>query len=393
MNDSTRLFTNTPLAFGWGSLAHLGELEGRRAAIVTDEAAMEQLGFLEQAVMHVEAAGLETRIVAHIAREPTIADIDAARPAVANFNPDWIVALGGGSVLDSAKALWVFCEHPELSWEKAFQFNGLPPMRRARLVAVPSTSGTGSETSRVSVIVDADTGMKRLIFSPEIIPTLAILDPALAVTMPSALAAASAFDALSHAVESSIATIANEFTVSLALGAIRLIFKYLPAAYHDADPQAREQVHYAATIAGMGINNSTAGLAHAMDQVGPLFGVPHGMVCAVLLPYTMAFSLDAALGRFADMGQVLGLPGNNETELARAFLCKFRVLQKEVGLPLAFKEIGVAEDAYQAQLDAMVEAAQVSGSTRLSPRIPSIDETRELFMQAYYGNLPEVLAA
>ncbi len=392
MNEAPRFFLNAPLAFGVGSLAHLGQLQGRRAAIVTDDATMEQLGFLDQAVAHLNKAGLETRVVARVAHEPTTTDVDAARSVVVDFAPDWIVALGGGSVMDTAKALWVFCEQPDLSWEGAFRFNGLPPMRRTRLVTVPSTSGTGSETSRVAVIVDAQARMKRLIFSPEIIPTLAILDPALPAAMPRPLAAASAFDALSHAIEASLATIATEFTVSLALGAIRLIFKHLPASYHDGERQAREQMHYAATIAGMAINNSTAGLAHAMDQIGPLFSVSHGVVCAVLLPYTLAFSLDAATARLAEMGRALGLPVEDERERAWAFLREYVALQRAVDLPSAFKDVGIAEAAYRAQLEPMIGAAQGSGSTRLSPKIPSVDETRGLFLRAYHGQLPEALA-
>jgi alcohol dehydrogenase class IV len=393
MMENTRLFLNAPVAFGRGSLQYLAQLGGRRAAIVSDDEAMERLGFLEKAVVYLNEAGMETQVVARVAREPNTEAIDAARPAVAEFEPDWIVGLGGGSVLDSAKALWVFRQQPDLSWEAAFQFNGLPPMSRSRLVAIPSTSGTGSETSRVSVIIDASTGMKRLIFSPEIIPTLAILDPALPATMPPWLAASSAFDALSHAIESSVATISNEFTFSSALGAIRLIFEHLPASYHESDPWAREKVHYAATIAGMGINNSTAGLAHGMDQVGPLFGVPHGIVCAVLLPYTMAFLFDVAADKFAEMGRSLGLSGNNVQDLAQAFLAELTALQRKVELPLAFRDLGISEEAFQLQLDDMITAAQVSGSTHLSPRIPSADEIRDIFLQSYYGRLPEELMA
>jgi len=393
MMDNTRLFQNAPMAYGRGSLQYLAQLSGRRAAIVTDDEAMERLGFLEQAIAWLKKAGMETRVVARIGREPNTEDIDDAKPAMLEFEPDWIVGLGGGSVLDSAKALWVFREQPDLSWEAAFKFNGMPPMRACRLVAVPSTSGTGSETSRVSVIVDGNTGMKRLIFSPEIIPTLAILDPTLPATMPPWLAASSAFDALSHAIESSVATISNDFTMAAALGAIRLIFNYLPTSYHESDPCAREKVHYAATIAGMGINNSTAGLAHGMDQVGPLFGVPHGIVCAVLLPYTMAFLFETVTDKFADMGRALGLSGDSEPALARSFLAEFVDLQQQVELPLAFKDLGINEESFQLQLDDMTAAAQGSGSTHLSPRIPSADEIRDIFLRSYYGRLPEELVA
>lgn len=394
MTEAPRTFLNAPLVFGRGSLAHLSRLEGRRAAVVTDDGPMERLGFLAQAQDYLRQAGFDVRVVARVGCEPSTALVDQARPAIADFKPDWLVALGGGSVLDTAKALWVFCENADLDWPAAFQFNGLPAMRRTRLAAIPSTSGTGSETSRVAVLVDAKTGLKRLIFSPEIIPSVAILDPALPATMPPALAAASAFDALSHAIEASLAVIASEFTVTLALGAIRLIFEHLPAACRG-DLTAREQVHYAATTAAMAINNSTAGLAHAMDQVGPLFGVPHGVVCAVLMPHTLSFSLPAASGRLAAMAQAAAqeVEGRDPTTLAWAFLRGLVALQRQVGLPLSFRDLGIPEAAYAAQVDRLVEAALVSGSTRLAPRIPTAVEARQLFLRAYDGVMPAELGS
>ncbi|MBW8012062.1 MAG: iron-containing alcohol dehydrogenase [Chloroflexi bacterium] len=393
MIQETRHFHNAPLVYGWGSIAHLSQIKGQRAAIITDDVAMQEFGYLDQITSHLKAADIESRVLAQIANEPTTNDIDGAKSALIDFNPDWIVALGGGSVLDSAKALWVFCEYPRISWEEVFQFNNLPEMHKIRLAAIPSTSGTGSETSRVSVIIDSETDLKRLIFSEQIIPTLAILDPTLAQSMPPELAAASAFDALSHAIEASIAVIASEFNASIANGSIRLIFKYLPASYKEKNQHAREQLHYAATLAGMSINNSTAGLAHAMDQVGPRFGIPHGVVCAVLLPYTLAFSLEAATERLSEFGQSLGLRGENDKELAISFVRELVKLIQLVGLPHSFKDLGILEKDFTAQLEPLTEAAQNSGSARLSPRIPSIEETRGLFMQAYNGELPEVLQA
>jgi alcohol dehydrogenase class IV len=389
MSEGTRFFINAPLVYGWGSLEHLCYLEGSRAAIVTDDEAMEKFGFIDQAIQHLKMAGLNAQVVARIAQEPTTEMVDLVKPIIADFDPDWIVAIGGGSVLDMAKALWVFSEHPDLCWEEVFQFNTLNPFVRVKLVAVPSTSGTGSETSRVSVITETKSGMKRLVFSPEIIPTLAILDPHLPAQMPPDLTAASAFDALSHAIESSIATISNEFTLSLALSAIRLIFKHLPTAYHQPDDYTREQIHYGATLAGMAINNSTAGLAHAMDQVGPLFGIPHGNICAVLMPYTLAFMLNNASGQLAEMAHSVGRRGDNEKVLARAFLNELVTLQRNVNLPSAFKTLGVDEEEYLEKLEGMITTAQNSNSTRLSPRKPSDDDVREIFLQAYHGRLPE----
>jgi alcohol dehydrogenase class IV len=389
MNQGYRHYLNAPFAFGWGSLEYLQKLEGSRAAIVTDDNAMEQFGFVDQAIQHLTTAGMTSRVVSRVAHEPTTVTIDNARPAITDFNPDWIVAIGGGSVLDMAKALWVFCERPELSWEQAFQFNSLPPFDRIKLVAVPSTSGTGSETSRVAVITEKQSGMKRLIFSPEIIPTLAILDPNLPAKMPPELTAASAFDALSHAIESSIAAIAHEFTISMALSAIRLIFRYLPTAYHQPDRRSREQIHYAATLSGMAINNSTAGLAHAMDQVGPIFGIPHGIVCAVLMPYTLGFMLEASTDRFADMAQAVGRQADSKQDLAKAFLEELVILQRNVNLPTSFNTLGLREDAYLERMDDMISAAESSNSTQMSPGIPTAEEIGEIFLQAYYGRLPE----
>jgi alcohol dehydrogenase class IV len=391
--DEFRSFANAPLVYGRGSLSHLSRLNGHRAAVLTDDVAMESLGYLQQAMGYFEEAGIEVQIVARIGHEPTTADIDRCRVEVESLEPDWIIALGGGSVMDAAKAVWVFAEHPHLTWEQVFQFNQLPLIKDIRMAAIPTTSGTGSETSRVAVLVDGSTGMKKLIFSAEIIPSLAIIDPNLPSSMPPALTACTAFDALCHAIESNISNISTTFTSSMANAAIRMIFKFLPRAYHSSDAEARDRMHYASTIAGMAINNSTVGLAHAMDQIGPLFDISHGLVCAVLLPYTLAFVFDTAEARLAEMGRAIGLPESSETELASGFLQALVSLMKDVELPVGFAATGISEKHYFANIDTLTAATLESGSAQLAPRMPTADEAEHIFADAYFGRLPaEVIA-
>ena len=393
MMDEFRSFANAPLVYGRGSLSHLSRLDGRRAAVLTDDAAMESLGYLQQAMDHLDEAGIEVQIVARIGHEPTTADIDRCKVEIESLEPDWIIALGGGSVMDAAKAVWVFAEHPHLTWEQAFQFNQLPPIKDIRMAAIPTTSGTGSETSRVAVLVDGSTGMKKLIFSAEIIPSLAIIDPNLPSSMPPALTACTAFDAMSHAIESNMSKLSTAFTSSMATAAIQMIFRFLPGAYHDSDAEARERMHYASTLAGMAINNSTVGLAHAMDQVGPIFDIPHGVVCAVLLPYTLAFMFDTVEVRLAEMARAIGLQESSEKELASAFLQALVSLMKDVELPVGFAATGVSEKHYFANIDALTAETLESGSAQLAPRMPTANEAEHIFTDAYYGRLPaEVIA-
>jgi alcohol dehydrogenase class IV len=295
-------------------------------------------------------------------------------------------------VLDLAKAAWAFCEYPDLTWDQALALDGLParPASATELVAVPTTSGTGSEVSRVAVLIDEATRLKRLIMSPAIVPDLAIVDPALAASMPPHLTAQSALDALTHAVEAAVAVVRNEFSAALALRAIRLIFAHLPAACQGGDRAAREALHLAATLAGLAATNATAGLVHAMDQVGPLFGLPHGLVCAVLLPYTLVFNLEAAAEAYAEMGMAAGVPCRGDTlARARGFVQHLVALERAAGLPGSFAAAGVERATYGRAIPALVEATLVSRSAALSPRLPNKAEAEMVFVNAYEGNLPE----
>lgn len=375
------------LVFGWDALDELNNIRGTRVALVSDPV-MRELGIL--ANIEQRLARNETRVVGCINREPYITDVEPIIHALLDMEPHVIVALGGGSVMDAAKAAWTFYENPSMDWQTAFSFNGIAETpRRAQFIAIPTTSGTGSEVSRVAVLIDPQTRMKRLVMSPYIVPTLAVLDPTLRLTMPPALTAHSAFDALTHAIEALVTRATNELARANALHAIRLIFDALPAAYVSGEHAAREKMHLAATLASLAVSNSMAGLAHGMDQIGPLFGVPHGLVCAILLPYTMAFNLLGACAAYAEMGAAIGVPQCGTCDRGAEFLRRVIGLEHALNLPTSFHKLGVHERDYFGAMDTLIAATLDSRSTQLGLRVPTADQAYDLFERAYWGHLPE----
>jgi alcohol dehydrogenase class IV len=392
----SQVFLSPRVIYGWGCLSALRELPARRTAVVTDDGLLEDLGVVAQAGTSLQVGGSDWVVIGRVGHEPMLADVPPLVTALREHQPTRLLALGGGSVLDLAKAAWAFYEYPDLTWDQALAFNGLPvrPSATIKLVAVPTTSGTGSEVSRVAVLIDEATRLKRLIMSPAVVPDLAVVDPALAASMPPALTAQSALDALTHAVEAAVAAVRNEFSTALALRAIRLIVTHLSAACLTGERSAREALHLAATLAGLAATNATAGLVHAMDQVGPLFGLPHGLVCAVLLPYTLVFNLEAAAPAYAEMNAACGGPDHGGTlAQARGFVRRIFALERAAALPPSFAAAGVDRAAYGRAMAVMVDATLASRSSALSPRPPSAAEAELIFANAYEGNLPDWVLA
>ncbi|HHY94256.1 MAG TPA: iron-containing alcohol dehydrogenase [Firmicutes bacterium] len=383
-------FESTRFVVGRGSLEHLAELAATRVAIVTDITAMESNGFLRRVQELINRAGAVYEVVADVRREPHTSDVAGALERVARFAPDCIVALGGGSVIDAAKALWLFYEHPDTTWEAAFRPFAVPPLgRKAYLVAVPSTSGTGSETTFVAVLIDHDR-RKRLIMSRELVPRLAIIDPDLADTMPPHVAAHAGMDALTHALEAAVSHLANPMVVATAMSAVQDILTWLPVSVgggtrSDERRQAREAMHAAASLAGVAIGSASAGLAHAMDQPGPLFGIPHGLVCAILLPHTLRFSSPHPV--YAALARRLGHEGD-EGELCNALVRRVWELCRAIGIPRGFRDLGVGQKDFECQLPGLVEETMKSGSTRLAPVQPDREQARGILISAYHGRHP-----
>jgi alcohol dehydrogenase class IV len=380
-------FQSAPMVVGRGALEHLAQLSARRVAVIADLRAAKSSGALERAGAYLRRAGSDWTLVHDARREPRVRDVEQSIGALRAYAPDALLAMGGGSALDAAKALWFFYELPDATWEQAFAPFAIPPLgARARLIAVPTTSGTGSETTCAAVLVD-ERNRKRLMLSREIVPSLAVLDPDLADSMPSPVAAASGMDALTHALEAAVCRAANPMVAAVAVEAAVSLRQWLPLSVAEASgsplhSQARELVHYAASRAGMALNNSSAGLAHAMDQVGPRLGVPHGLACALALPATVEF-----LGpqpAFSRIALALGGSGG-DAELWRHLLDQLRQLGRELGLPGGYRQCGISEQSYAALLPELIQEALDSGSTRLAPAVPDSASFERMFWQAFHG--------
>jgi alcohol dehydrogenase class IV len=380
-------FQSAPMVIGRGALEHLAQLSARRVAVIADLRAAKSSGALERAGAYLRRAGSDWTLVHDARREPRVRDVEQSIGALRAYAPDALLAMGGGSALDAAKALWFFYELPDATWEQAFAPFAIPPLgARARLIAVPTTSGTGSETTCAAVLVD-ERNRKRLMLSREIVPSLAVLDPDLADSMPSPVAAASGMDALTHALEAAVCRAANPMVAAVAVEAAVSLRQWLPLSVAEASgsplhSQARELVHYAASRAGMALNNSSAGLAHAMDQVGPRLGVPHGLACALALPATVEF-----LGpqpAFSRIALALGGSGG-DAELWRHLLDQLRQLGRELGLPGGYRQCGISEQSYAALLPELIQEALDSGSTRLAPAVPDSASFERMFWQAFHG--------
>ncbi|MEG0664391.1 MAG: iron-containing alcohol dehydrogenase, partial [Clostridia bacterium] len=274
--------------YGKGTLDQLKNLKGKKAIIVVGGGSMKKFGFLDKTIENLHEAGFETRLFEGVEPDPSVETVLKGAAAMREFEPDWIVSIGGGSPIDAAKAMWAFYEYPNVKFEDLCIPFGFPELRtKARFLAIPSTSGTATEVTAFSVITDYEKGIKYPLADFNITPDVAIVDPDLAETMPPQLTAHTGMDALTHAIEAYVSTLNSPFTDPLALKAIQMVFEYLPLSY-KGDSSAREQMHYAQCLAGMAFSNALLGIVHSMaHKTGAAFSnghVTHGLANAMYLP-------------------------------------------------------------------------------------------------------------
>ncbi len=379
-------FVSPQIVFGEGALEALGELEGRRALIVTD-ATLVRLGVAERVRKLLERAGLEVQLFDQVEPDPSLQTVRRGAQVAQEYGPDWIVGLGGGSALDAAKAIWILYERPDLEPAAINPFIRLGLRQKARLATIPTTSGTGAEVTWAIVLTDADEQRKLGLGNRENVPDLAIVDPSLTLGMPPALTADTGMDALTHAIEGYTCAWHTDLTDGLCLNALRLIFTYLPRAVSDgADLEAREHMHNAATCAGLGFGNAMASLAHAMGHaLGALFHVPHGRAVGIFLPYTIEFAAREAPDRFAELAAFLGCSPAGGEKGARALAEAVRDLGRRIAFPLSLAEAGLERAPYEAALERLVENAFNDTQIVTAVRSPSYEELREVFLYAYQG--------
>ena len=392
------------------ALQELKEMGKKRVFVVTDEFLFKS-GFSKLVTDRLNELGIVSTTFSDVQPDPTLASAMKGAEAMRSFEPDAIVALGGGSALDAGKIMWVLYEHPEVDFaDMAMRFMDIrkrvykfPKMgEKAYFVAVTTTAGTGSEVTPFAVITDESSGMKYPIADYELLPKMAICDPELMMSIPKGLTANSGYDAMVHSLEAIASVMSSEFTDGIAKEAIKIIFEYLPIAYKNGkDEKARAKMAYAATMAGMAFANAFLGICHSMaHKLGSFHHLPHGMANALLLPAVMRFNAAEAptkigtfpqydhpvcLRRYAEVAEMLGLKGKTDEEKFEKLIDKLLELRKEVGLPASIKEAGVSEEAFMATLDQMSRDAFDDQCTGANPRYPMIAEIKQLYLDAYYG--------
>ena len=329
---------------GKGSLEVLKTLKAKKAIVVVGGGSMKRFGFLDKVESYLKEAGMEVALFEGVEPDPSVETVMKGAEMMRDFEPDLIVAMGGGSPIDAAKAMWIFYEYPEFTFEEAVVPFGLPELRqKAKFVAIPSTSGTATEVTAFSVITDYKAKIKYPIADFNITPDIAIIDPDLAQTMPAKLVAHTGMDALTHAIEAYTASLRSNFTDPLALKAISMINENLIESYKE-NKECRELMHEAQCLAGMAFSNALLGIVHSMaHKVGAVFHIPHGCANAIFLPYVIQYNRKTCEDRYADIAEVLGVKGKDNKESTDLLINKIREFNKELGIPTSMKEYGITD--------------------------------------------------
>jgi len=391
----------------------LRDLDGKQRAFLITDKPLFDLGITDPITHVLEEMGIKHDIFHEVEPDPTLSTVNRGLALLRQYQPDVIIAVGGGSPMDAAKVMWLLYEHPEVEFDGlAMRFMDirkrvyqLPPLgQKAIMVAIPTTSGTGSEVTPFAVVTDDRVGIKYPLADYALTPTMAIVDPELVLHMPKKLTAYGGIDALTHALESYVSVLSTEFTEGLALEAIKLLFAYLPRAYRHgaADPEAREKVHYAATIAGMAFANAFLGVCHSMaHKLGSTFHVPHGLANALLISHVIRYNAtDAPLKqaifpqykypqakeRYAQIADALHLGGETAEEKVERLIGAIEDLKAQLEIPATIKETLHSEDqAFYDQVAEMAELAFDDQCTGANPRYPLIQDLKELYTLAYMG--------
>lgn len=374
------------LYFGEKSLEVLKTLTGKRAIIVTGGSSMQKFGFLQRVQGLLQEAGMEVKVFEGVEPDPSIETVMKGAEVMREFGPDWIVSIGGGSPIDAAKAMWVFYEHPETTFEDIKDPFTIPTLRnKAKFVAIPSTSGTATEVTAFSVITDYKKKIKYPLADFNITPDIAILDTEIAMTMPKQLTAHTGMDALTHAIEAYVAGLRSPFSDPLAMQAIVMIKENLLDSY-EGNEKARDNMHIAQCLAGMAFSNALLGITHSMaHKTGAVFHIPHGCANAIFLPYVIDFNKKAVMDRYATIARTLGLSGTSEEELVNSLTEAIMNLSKAMNIPTTLKEYGITEEDFNNNLNYVSENAIADACTGSNPRLITVDEMKKLFTCIYNG--------
>lgn len=390
------------LYHGKGALEALKTFEGKRAMVCVGGGSMKRFGFLDRAVDYLKEAGMEVQLFEGIESDPSVETVMRGAKAMEEFQPDWIVAMGGGSPIDAAKAMWIKYEYPDITFEEMCKVFGMPKLRKkAHFCAISSTSGTATEVTAFAVITDYEKGIKYPLADFEITPDVAIVDPDLAETMPQKLVAHTGMDAMTHAIEAYVSTANCDFTDPLALYAIRMIQAVLVDSY-NGDMAKRDSMHNAQCLAGMAFSNALLGIVHSMaHKTGAAFAdygahLIHGAANAMYLPKVIAFNAkdETAAKRYAVIADEMKLGGETTEEKIKLLIAYLRGMNDKLNIPQCIKNYGkdsypteqgfVPEDVFLERLHDIAVNAIADACTGSNPRQPSVEEMEKLLKCCYY---------
>lgn len=374
--------------FGENAMEELKNLKGhKRAVIVTGGSSMQKFGFLDKLQKILEETGMEVKLIEGVEPDPSVETVMAGAKTMREFGPDVIVSIGGGSPIDAAKAMWVFYEYPELTFDDIKTPFSMPKLRnKATFVAIPSTSGTATEVTAFSVITDYSTKIKYPLADFEITPDIAILDTTIPTTMPKKLVAHTGIDALTHAIEAYVASARSSFSDPLALEAIKMVFDNLEDSY-NGDKEARGQMHIAQCLAGMAFSNALLGITHSLaHKIGAQYDIPHGCCNAILLPYVIKFNSKTAMKEYAEIAKLLNLPGGTDKQLVESLIKAIEELNAKVSIPATLKEQGITEQLFNSTLDEIAKNAVLDPCSASNPREVTAEDMKKILECAFYGN-------
>ena len=395
------------------SVQYLRDMPDIHRAFIVADPMMVKLGYVDKILYYLRKREqyCHSEIFSEVEPDPSVETIQKGVRAMNAFQPDVIIALGGGSAIDAAKGMWLFYEHPDTSFDglrlkfmdirkRAFHFPNLGT--KAKMVAIPTTSGTGSEVTSFSVITDKKNGnIKYPLTDYELTPDVAIIDPQFVTTMPKSITADTGMDVLTHAIEAYVSVIASDYTDGLAMKAIEMVFRYLPRSYENPnDEEAREKIHNASCIAGMAFSNAFLGINHSLaHKLGGEFHIPHGRANAILLPYTIDYNAQkpykfaifpkysefVADARYAQISRHMDFGGSTREEQITSLIRAIQDLMKRLNEPASIQECGVDENDFLTALPKLSEKAFEDQCTTANPRYPLVSDLKELYRKAYYG--------
>ncbi|MEG1254872.1 iron-containing alcohol dehydrogenase [Clostridium sp.] len=372
--------------FGENALEHLKSVKGTKAMLVIGSQRLIKDGTVPKIQGLLKEANIETLIFSGIENDPSVATVMKGVEAMKEFNPDLIVGIGGGSPIDAAKAMWIFYEYPEFTFEEAAKPFNLPELRqKARFIAIPTTSGTGSEVTSFSIITDNKTGIKYPIADYNITPDIAIVDTNLVQSMTPTLVANTGMDALTHSFEAYVSKARNPITDAVAMKSIEMTVDNLVKSF-KGEEKSRKEMHIAQSMAGMAFANAILGIVHSMaHKTGKIFNIPHGCANAIYLTSAIQFNAKVAGAAYADISKRLGLKGETTDELVQSLIQLVKDFRVAMNMPTTLKEFGVSEEDFKSNLDKISVGAVSDACTGTNPREISVQEMKKLFEASYYG--------